>query len=199
MRTPQNESYPVPPPGYQTAIPFQYPKIKLQIAAVGLLVITTPALIVITWLLQGRPASFTFILDGFLELVLVLVVVVATIVLHELVHGLTYQLLGYRVTYGVSIHLLAAYAGAFKQWQKRNHNILVALAPLVGLTPWLLWLLSLPQPIVVLLAFAALLFNIGGAVGDIYLAWRLLRLPRDTLLYDIDASTMLIFIPSCSQ
>ena len=44
-------------------------------------------------------------------------------------------------------------------------------------------------------AVTALMMNTAGAVGDMYLAWRLLRMPRATLLYDKDVKTMLVYRP----
>ncbi len=186
---------PPPPEGYQAAVRFEYPKIKLQIAAIGMLFMITPVLLLLTWFLQGQPAAFPVQVNQFLDLVVIIVTLLITITSHELIHGLAYQLLGYRVKYGVSWRLLAAYAGAFGQWQQRNHNLIVALAPLVSLSLLLMPLLIIPQPTITLIVFTALLFNIGGAVGDIYLSWRLLRLPSGSLLYDVDESTMLFYLP----
>lgn len=192
--------YPTPLPGYQPAIRFEYPRLRLQLLAIGLIIGVTPVLLLITWLLQGRPGALPLaVSSGLWDLSLVLVTIIVTVIVHEGIHGLVYQLFGYKVSYGASLHLFAAYAGAFGQWQRRNHNIFVALAPLVLLTLFLIPGLSFAQPVVVLITFTALLFNIGGAVGDIYLAWYLWRLPRTTLLYDVDVSTMLIFLPAHSE
>ena len=46
-----------------------------------------------------------------------------------------------------------------------------------------------------LLAFFVLVVNTSGAVGDLSLAWRLLRMPPETLLYDVDARHSYIFYP----
>lgn len=184
-----------PPPGYQPALHFRYPKIALQIAAVILVVALTPILLIFTAMLQGNKGTLSFILN-LNDLLLVVVTIIVTVIIHEAVHGLVYQLLGYKVTYGASLQLLAAYAGAFKQWQKRDHNIAVAAAPLLLLSLLLLPLLALDSRMLVLVGFTALLFNIGGAVGDIYLIWRLARLPRETLVYDLDPTSMLLFLPA---
>ncbi|MDM8519149.1 DUF3267 domain-containing protein [Anaerolineales bacterium HSG6] len=186
--------YPTQPDGYLPAIQFVYPKIILNLAAILLMVTTIPILLVISWLLRGLPPDFLR-LNHIWELPLIIVVLIATITVHELVHGLTYQWLGYRVSYGVSWHLFAAYAAAFGQFQTRNHNLLTALTPLFGLTMLLMPLLAVSHPTIALLGFLAILFNISGSVGDIYLAWRLLNLPSKTLMYDQDVTTMLIYIP----
>jgi hypothetical protein len=189
-------SYPEPLPGYQPALKFEYPKLKLQLLAMVLIIVITPCLVVLTWLLQGKPGQFPLpIQPTFGDLMAVLATIIITVLVHELIHGLVYQLLGYKVTYGVSLQLMAAYAGAFGQWQQRHDNILVALAPLLLLTLLLIPLLGSSQPSLVLIAFTALLFNTGGAVGDLYLVWRLLRWPAASLLYDVNTSTMLVFLP----
>ena len=192
----QNDGYPQPPAGYQSAVRFQYPKIKLQIAALALLAAITPFILFLAWMLQRPSVGRPFIIvNGFTDLLPVIVTALAITIIHELVHGLTYQLLGYKVSYGVSAHLFAAYAAAFKQWQKRNHNLAVALAPLVILTGLFLPMLAIQNRVVVLVAVTALMMNTAGAVGDMYLCWQLLRMPRTTLLYDMDIKTMLVYKP----
>lgn len=185
---------PIPPPGYAAPVRLVYPKAALQVMAISLLLLTTPVLLGVAWLLQGRPAGAP-VVTTVEDLGLVLLTILVTVVGHEWIHGFAYQLLGYRVTYGASLKLLAAYAAAFGQWQRRRDNLIVALAPLVVLTLALVPLLGVPNRVVVVVAFTALLFNTSGAVGDLYLAWRLLRLPRGTLLYDVDPTLMLIARP----
>ena len=188
----QITSTPAPPQGYKPALPFEYPRLGLQVMAISLVIITLPLLFWLTWVLQGQTPVFRF---GLLELVIVLLTIATTVVLHELIHGLTYSLLGYKVSYGANLRLMAAYAAAFGQWQARGHNVIVALAPLLGLNGLFILLLTIPQPTLTLIAFSALLFNTSGAVGDLYLVWRLWRTPARTLLYDIDVKTMLIYEP----
>jgi hypothetical protein len=71
----------------------------------------------------------------------------------------------------------------------------VALAPLIALTAILVPMLAVSSRIVVLVGMSALLMNTAGAVGDVYLVWRLKRLPRPTSLYDVDEKTMLVYVP----
>ncbi len=185
---------PVPPAGYGAPLRFRYPVAVLQIASVLLLVVAAPLLALLTALLRGDTAAIPPVL-GVVDVLALLATIVATVLLHELVHGLSYRALGYRVSYGVSLRLVAAYAAAFGQWQRRNHNLLVALAPLLVMTPLLLLLITLGGSTAARLGFAALLFNSAGAVGDLYLAYRLLRAPAATLLYDADPRTMWMAFP----
>lgn len=185
---------PTPPPGYAAPVRLVYPKVALQVMAISLLLLTTPVLLAVAWLLQGRPSGVPVVTTPS-DLGVVLLTVILTVLGHEWIHGVAYQLLGYRVTYGASLKLLAAYAAAFGQWQRRRDNLIVALAPLVVITLLLMPLLGVSNRILVVVAFTALLFNFSGAVGDLYLTWRLLRMPRGTLLYDVDPSLMLIATP----
>jgi hypothetical protein len=99
------------------------------------------------------------------------------------------------VSFGINIFLAEAHTAAFEQWQTRNHNVIVALGPLVVLTALFLPMLCVPNEDIVLAGLIGALMNIGGSVGDIYLAYRLLRMPRRTLLYDVNAKTMLVYAP----
>jgi hypothetical protein len=194
----EDAAIPKPPDGYRPAVQFEYPKMQLQVAAIVVLVFTAPLWLVLAWVLQRQQTANLFVGTA-ADLVLILVTVLVTTAVHELVHGGAYRLLGYRVTFGISGHLFAVYAAAFGQWQTRNHNLVVALAPLVVLTLALVPLLAIQSHAAALVGLTALLMNTGGAVGDFYLAWRLLGLPRSALLYDVDPKTMLVFEPSAPQ
>src|SRR5687768_12408415 len=183
------------PQGYQSPYRFEYPKIKLQFAGLAVLLLVVPPLVWLTWQVQNLPDAGRVVIRP-LDLALLLVAVPLTIVVHELIHGLAFRVLGYQVTYGVAWHLGAAYAGAFGQFQLRRHMFVVALAPLFVLTAALLPLLAVPIRAVVIVVFMMLVLNTGGAVGDLYLVWRLLRLPRGTLLYDVDTNNMFILEPA---
>ena len=131
----QSQAYPQPPEGYQSPELFQYPTIKLQLVSIAILILLVPALFICTLVLQKNSSGEVFLFSfKAIDVVIVIITIVVTLVLHELVHGVVYRLLGYQVRYGVSPRHLAAYAGVFKQWQKRDHNIIAALAPLVILT-----------------------------------------------------------------
>ncbi|MCI0393704.1 MAG: DUF3267 domain-containing protein [Chloroflexi bacterium] len=186
--------YPPPPAGYEPAEAFEYPKRRLQVTANLLLVASVPLWLWIGWWLPGEFRALP--LRGLGDLLLVLATVLLGVLVHEAVHGLAYRLLGYRVTFGANLRLFAAYAAAFGQFQKRNHNLVVALAPLLVITAVMVPLLAAPDHTVSLVALAMLLFNTGGAVGDLYLAWRLLRWPAAALLYDVNPKTMLVYLPA---
>jgi len=187
-------AFPDPPAGYDSAVQFEYPKRPLQITGTILALLLMPLLLFLTAIINDGDISTVFG-RGLMGAIIMIVTITITILVHEFIHGLTYRLLGYKVTYGADLKLVAAYAAAFGQFQKRNHNLAVALAPLLVLTPVFLFLLRVANPTIVLIAYTGLLFNTSGAVGDLYLTWRLLHWPTDALLYDVNPSTMLVYLP----
>jgi predicted neutral ceramidase superfamily lipid hydrolase len=183
------------PQGYEPPEVFQYPMAILQVfGLIGLGIclvvfgsIATRAQEVNLWGLLPQTAP---------EILLWLLLIPATLVVHELLHGAVYTALGYRVSYGFSAKLGAAYAAAFGQYQKRSHNLIAAATPVVVMTLVGLPLLTVPDSrVLAMSAFIVLLINTSGAVGDLYIIYRLLRMPRHTLLYDIRIDMMLIFYP----
>lgn len=198
---------PETPAGYRDPERFHYPLVVL-LALV--LVVGSAAVLGFGWLLSAvqGPAVIESVFeiretpDGFvatLRLGTVGAVFVGTVlvvtVLHELVHGLVYSRLGYRVSYGVAPWLGAFYAAAFHQFQTRADDLLVGVAPLLVLDCLMLPLLFVPVPLVAFAAFVGLAFNTAGAAGDVYLVARLLRMPDGTLLYDGDAHHSYVFYP----
>lgn len=201
---------PATPDGYEDPHEFRY---SLPVLLVGILLLLFPSLFLfgnLLWYAQG-PLALESLFgletsgDGAFEfsvsmgLVLVFFASIGAVtVLHELVHGLVYRLLGYTVSYGVAPHLGAFYACAFHQFHTRRHDLLVGIAPLVVLDLLLAPLLFVPVPALAFSAFVALLFNTLGAVGDLYLLGHLLRMPAGTLLYDSDIRHSYVYYPSSS-
>jgi hypothetical protein len=186
-------AFPPAPEGYAAPVQFRYPMAGLQVASFIILIATGIGFARIATTSQGIDFGQWFSLNV-LEYVLVLAALPFTIVVHELIHGVVFGLLGYNVKYGIAPALGAAYAAAFGQWQKRNHNAVAAAAPLVVLTAIGIPLLTVPG-VLSNIAFMVLLINTSGAVGDAYILYRLARMPRGTLLYDISIETMLIYYP----
>jgi hypothetical protein len=187
-------TFPDPPAGYAPATQFEYPKRPLQIVGTGFALLLMPLLLFLTAIIHNGDISAVFG-GGLMASFIMIATIIITILVHELIHGLTYRLLGYTVTYGADLKLVAAYAAAFGQFQKRNHNLMVALAPLIVLTPLFLLLLGSTNSTIVLIGYMGLLFNTSGAIGDLYLTWRLLHWPTSALLYDVNPSTMLVYLP----
>lgn len=187
---------PLPPAGYQPAMRFEYPRLLLQVLGLVMFVVSIGVFLMAAWLLNGRPAGLPISFGTSIwEFLLMILMVFVTVVIHELIHGAAYQLLGYKVSYGLHPQMVAAYAAAFKQYQKRNHNIWVALAPVVVLTIVCTPLMGVPIEWVKTAAFTLLIVNTSGSVGDFYLTWYLSRLPQNALIYDQSLEDMFVFLP----
>ncbi|WP_458208200.1 DUF3267 domain-containing protein [Haladaptatus sp. NG-SE-30] len=149
---------------------------------------------VLLWYGQGAPDEIRVGTD-LVEIALGVGVVLATLIVHEAIHGLVFYLLGYRVSFGFAPHIPALYTAAFDQFVTRRDDLLVELTPLVGITVVAIPLLAGP-PVVASVAYLALLVNTSGAVGDIHLAWRLWRMPPETVFYDVDIEHGYVFEPT---
>jgi hypothetical protein len=105
-------------------------------------------------------------------LLLLIVVMAVTITLHELVHGLFFWLFaGRRPEFGIGTGYAFA---AMPDWYfPKLQYLVIGLSPLVLLTGLGL-LLSAFVPLSWLAALlAGMVINAGGAIGDIYVCWRI--------------------------
>jgi hypothetical protein len=192
--------------GYRAGTPFRYSALTLTLLSV---VVSPLALVVFAWLatttagfetafpfvvFEETANGFSFSIDGLAFGTVFVVSLVGTVVLHELVHGLAFRSLGFRVSFGVAPRLGAFYTAIFEQFQTRRQLALAVVAPLAVLTPLGVVLLLIPGPHVPYVWFG-LVLNTGGAVGDLFVVWRLRGLPPGTLFYDVDAYTSYIYEP----
>ena len=114
----------------------------------------------------------------------------AYMVLHEAVHGIVMRhYCDAKVTFGFT----GMYAfAASKAYYCRKHYLVIALAPIV------VWgiILGILNFMVPLSWFYVVYFiqagNISGAAGDLYVTWRMSRLPEDILVQD-DGVSMTVF------
>lgn len=103
---------------------------------------------------------------------------------HELFHGLAIQALGHRARYGIKLDKGVLYATADRALFRRNEYIVVALAPIVGITLLgMALMLALPEGLVYYIALGVA-FNAGGAVGDLWATLVVLRYPTSALIRD---------------
>jgi hypothetical protein len=188
-------SCPRPPEGYRPVVPFEYPKMRLQVASLVALVAAPSLLLPLISLLRHQAVVQFVRFDRVADTGTVLLTALATMMAHELLHGAAHRAFGYRVSYGVSVHPVAAYVAAFGQWHTRNRSIVTALVPTVVLTAVCAPLLTLSSPSGVLMGLTALTMNASAVAGDLYLAWCLFRMPRGTLLYPVDMETLRVYVP----
>ncbi|RIK40240.1 MAG: hypothetical protein DCC58_14185 [Chloroflexi bacterium] len=120
----------------------------------------------------------------------VLVALLGVPLLHEIAHGLTARLLGARPSYGVG----PGYAyTTFLEPMGRYRYLAVGLAPLVGISllgMLLIWFAPDTRGWVVF----ACVVNAAGAIGDMWMVYRILRLPRRAIFFDL-ADGFAAFVP----
>ena len=105
--------------------------------------------------------------------------------IHELVHAAVFILWGGKPYFGTKMPY-ALYCGARKQLFRRNQYLVVGLAPLVVITLAGI-IFTLVSPALASYIIFAIVGNISGAAGDLWVAWRLLRLPPSILVEDTEA------------
>lgn len=199
---------PSAPAGYAPAYQVRYPTVVLLLGSFALGLIAAGSFGWILWEVHGAEmfapivdietdgASFA-ISSNLLGLAIPFgVALVVIVVVHELLHGLTFEHLGYDVEYGVILRKGVFYTTALEQFQEREQLFYVALVPLFLITIVGVPLLFVPHPLVTMTAYLALILNTSGSIGDIYMTWRLWRMPRGTLLYDTDIENMYAFEPT---
>ncbi|WNB86953.1 DUF3267 domain-containing protein [Cellulomonas sp. ATA003] len=117
---------------------------------------------------------------------------VATMVVHELTHAVLLRwLTGDRPTVAVRLPYLTTGSEAFLT---RGQAVVVALAPLVVLTPVLLGLLRALPPDFFLTVYVVLALNVAGSAGDALQAQAFVTLPRAALVRD-DGERTSVYLP----
>lgn len=104
--------------------------------------------------------------------------------LHELIHGVAFQLFGAKPRYGFSLQKGVAFAAADRYYLTRDAYLIVGLAPLIAitlLTAALMTLTSGETNTLIALIGAA---NIGGSVGDLWFVIICRRYSPDLLVRD---------------
>ena len=105
--------------------------------------------------------------------------------IHELIHAAVFTFWGGKPYFGTKMPY-ALYCGARQQLFRRNQYLVVGLAPLVVITLAGI-IFTLVSPALASYVIFAIVGNISGAAGDLWVAWRLLRLPPAILVEDTEA------------
>jgi hypothetical protein len=104
--------------------------------------------------------------------------------IHEIIHGLVFAFWGGKPHFGAKLPF-ALYCGAKQQLFRRNHYLIIGLAPLIVITLAGI-LFTLFAPGLAVYTLLATVGNISGAAGDVLVAQRVLRLPQDALIEDTE-------------
>lgn len=177
------------PTGYR-----EWMKIDLQTNKKEMLLVNGMALVICVLLViagaRAVPLSRLFamgsLLRYFIRFAVLMVGIVAYILLHELVHGIFMRgFSGIRPTYGFTG--LYAYAGSTAYFDKKRY-LIVALAPVVIWGGVLAAVTAAVPEDWFWVFYWIQIANLSGAAGDLYVTWRLCRLPADILVNDTGVS-----------
>lgn len=188
------------PPGYVVAYALRLSASTrvVLVLNLGAILLLIPAVALFVWPAVARGflaigpvfALTVTLVDGLLLIAAAIGIVVA----HEAVHGLAMLGFGARPRFGIKWELMAAYAVASGHLFGRDAFLVVALTPLLTLTP-VMWALAWWVPSGALwtaLALAGVL-NTVGAIGDLYMAWQVARHPASARVLD-EEDGMTVFV-----
>jgi len=166
--------------------------VVLNVVGLALMGLSLPLFFAWAHLWQPRIESLEV---RILQMVATLFAVAITIVLHELTHGLALRVYGARPKYGVMWQEMMFYATAAGYAFRRNAYIIIALAPLVGLSlvGMLLLMLPLPDWLPLIIVFCVAL-NVGSAIGDLWLVRVTLGYPSAAYIVD-EKDGLRVFMP----
>lgn len=126
---------------------------------------------------QDTPIDFVLILGG------VILVTILMIILHEGLHGLVFWLTTReRPKFAFKWYYASACAEGW--YLPRKPYLAATLLPLVAITVAGLLLLPVLTPQLKYFMILMIVFNSSGCAGDVVVALRLLRLPKETLSLD---------------
>ena len=185
------------PDGYQEVLAWRVTgkparMLSIQIVAAISLVIFGFVFFRLAVSLGKLPTQITF---GLGEIGAVLLGVLLAMGLHELTHGLVMQMFGAKPKYGILWKGMMLYATTPGYAYPRTSYIVIALAPFVFISTFVImgmWLLqgTLWVP---LLAICGI-FNAGGAIGDMWMTVIVLRYPATAYVMD-ERDGLRLFLP----
>ncbi|KAA3654361.1 MAG: DUF3267 domain-containing protein [Chloroflexi bacterium] len=131
-------------------------------------------------------APFTSIVSGIL-------IFIASMLLHEWLHGLALQAMGYKPVYYFKIGVL--FAGLQKgDYLSRVHYLIMTLTPLVVMSVTGFGVLLLLPPVYGRLLLIALLLNTAASLGDLFVAVGVYRAPKTAVFTDDNG--IQVFVPA---
>ena len=179
------KSYRELPPGYRSILTIELQKNKKLALLVNGMALLIAALMIVA-VLPLVPIGSLAGDDGMRGILAKLAVMYGGmfvyVILHEAVHGIVMRRFSdAKVRFGFTG--LYAYAGS-DAYYCRKHYIIIGLAPVVvwGIVLGILNVL-VPQDWFYVV-YVIQMTNISGAAGDLYVSWKMNRLPEDILIQD---------------
>lgn len=172
------------------------PKRLLRLNLLGVVVLLAAAGFVLLWnraaapLRPPDPSGIT--VPGALSFIIGVLLVLP---LHELLHGLAIRAFGHRARYGFKFETGVLYTTADGALFRKHEYIVVALAPVVVISVVGLALLVTGPAWLSDTVSIIIIVNAGGAVGDLWMAWTLLRYDRSALIRD-EQDGFRIYLPA---
>ncbi len=116
------------------------------------------------------------------QLLALLAGMIGYVLLHELVHGIfMFRFSGLKPKYGFTG--LYAYAGS-DAYFCRKHYLIIGLSPIVVWGLVLAGLQFLVPESWVMAVYLIQVMNLSGAAGDLFVTWKMMRMPPDILVQD---------------
>lgn len=167
-------------PGYRLAVWERVPLVRANVLGC----LSLPVwFIFFSWIaaMVSRRSEYAIVFTLPSFVVGLLLVVVGVPLVHEAVHGIVALLLGARPSFGVGAGF--AYT-TFRESVGRSGYAAVALAPLIvisiaGIAAVAVW----PEHTELILFVVVV--NAAGAIGDLWMTWRLRDVPPNARLYDL--------------
>lgn len=158
--------------------------IVLNLVGTGIVLLTLWSLTIFINRVRPELSNGTFVLSFNLsDLFLVILLIVINTIVHEIIHGVFFWLFTRsRPVFGLSFRY--AYAAAPEWYIPMHQYWIIGLAPLllIGLAGMLV--LTFCSPTYLLPAAAVIAFNTGGAVGDMWIVYKLFRSSPTCLVND---------------
>ena len=183
-------------PGYKPPVKLTYNTFVLNVFSIIVFILGIVGFNLLRgWIEKGVfTGEFSGSID-FAGMGILAVIFVITILVHELVHGLFFWQLGYKVSFGLMLPI-AAYTMVKNQLVKRQDYLLISLAPFVMINLICILLLFLKISIISDIAVPALIINTSGAVADLWLATVIFFSPKKTLFYDTSVMENFVYYPN---
>jgi signal transduction histidine kinase len=152
--------------------------VMLVIGTVFFVMLNIAAYIAQTHIVQGQIGGWGLLLWVGINIVAYIVVMF----LHEGIHALAFIFWGGEPYFGAKLPV-ALYCGAKDQLFRRNHYLVVGLAPLVIISLAAI-IFTLLSPVLASYTLFASIGNFSGAAGDVWSAMKIRRHPASVLLED---------------